>query len=372
VFGPVAKPPASIRNGDEPVTKLRHIQSGDESLLNRAARKLLESAHVAGRAYYDAKSDAKKRADYYGNLNLESAVDTSETRKIAEAAYRPIGSYGKARLQFLYPLVDLQPSRKLASVYSGEEKDPSAAIAEELALIESSNPLLIEILGSGVDALRGESARFAIESLGAELDELEATGRAELNCEHVVPQSWFDKQEPMRSDLHHLFACEWSCNSFRGNSPYFDFKDYPDDAEIVVERDGQFEVLIDRQACGRRETDKKIPGFEPAWRPGKAAAARAMLYFLLKYQNVLSGSEAVRMRDHVADLLAWHAEVAPGEWEKHRNAEIQEIQGDRNPLIDFPGAAWQVDHFLGAFAPRTSEEKLSASRRQRRPSSNRS
>ena len=43
------------------------------------------------------------------------------------------------------------------------------------------------------------------------------------NCEHVVPQSWFAHKEPMRGDLHHLFACESGCNSFRSNIPYFDF-----------------------------------------------------------------------------------------------------------------------------------------------------
>jgi Endonuclease I len=77
------------------------------------------------------------------------------------------------------------------------------------------------------------------------------------NCEHVVCQSWFDEDEPMRGDIHHLFACESGCNSFRGNFPYIDF---PDTQEIV------------RDACGRREED----GFEPGG--GKGPAARATLY----------------------------------------------------------------------------------------------
>ena len=29
----------------------------------------------------------------------------------------------------------------------------------------------------------------------------------------------------MRGDLHHLFACEQKCNSFRRNTPYFEFKE---------------------------------------------------------------------------------------------------------------------------------------------------
>ena len=131
------------------------------------------------------------------------------------------------------------------------------------------------------------------------------------NCEHVVPQSWFGKREPMRGDLHHLFACEPDCNSFRGNTPYFDFPDY---GEAI------------RSDCGRRE-----PGeFEPAH--GKGAAARATLYFLLWYPGVVRQYG----ERHLQTLLAWHAADPPGDWERHRNAAIFEKQGNRNPLIDHP------------------------------------
>ncbi|MER9273473.1 endonuclease [Mesorhizobium sp. M0643] len=35
-------------------------------------------------------------------------------------------------------------------------------------------------------------------------------------------------------------------------------------------------------------------------------------------------------------LLAWHEQYAPDEWERHRNAATYVLQGNRNPLIDFP------------------------------------
>ena len=44
----------------------------------------------------------------------------------------------------------------------------------------------------------------------------------------------------MRGDLHHLFACEVGCNSFRGNFPYCDFLDT---------------LAAVRDACGRLEDD---------------------------------------------------------------------------------------------------------------------
>ncbi|GBF05458.1 hypothetical protein DAERI_040218 [Deinococcus aerius] len=189
----------------------------------------------------------------------------------------------------LYPWVDLWPDGKLRSLYSAREHTPGELIAADRAAQERRTTLAARE-GLSVDALE--------EALP-------------YNCEHVVPQSWFGKREPMRGDLHHLFACEPGCNSFRGNTPYFDFPDY---GEAV------------RSDCGRRD-----PGeFEPAH--GKGAAARATLYFLLRYPGVVRQYG----ERHLATLLAWHTAEPPAEWERHRNAAIFGRQGNRNPLIDHP------------------------------------
>jgi endonuclease I len=159
-----------------------------------------------------------------------------------------------------------------------------------------------------------------VESLAAELE-----AAMPFNCEHVVPQSWFEKEEPMRGDLHHLFACEPKCNSFRGNTPYFDFSD-SDEA-----------VMTD---CGRREGSR----FEP--KGGKGAVARATLYFLLRYPRQIGG-DGVLLSDRLKTLLAWHAAEPPGDYEQHRNQAIFEKQGNRNPLIDCPDWARQIDFRFG-------------------------
>lgn len=200
----------------------------------------------------------------------------------------------------LYPWVDLWPDGKLRSLYSAREHTPGELIRADRAAQERRSVLAARE-GLSVDALE--------EALP-------------YNCEHVVPQSWFGKREPMRGDLHHLFACEPGCNSFRGNTPYFDFPDY---GEAV------------RSDCGRRD-----PGeFEPAH--GKGAAARATLYFLLRYPGVVRQYG----ERHLATLLAWHGAEPPAEWERHRNAAIFERQGNRNPLIDHPEWGDGVDFSEG-------------------------
>jgi endonuclease I len=138
----------------------------------------------------------------------------------------------------------------------------------------------------------------------------------------VVPQSWFGKREPMRGDLHHLFACESGCNSFRGNTPYFDFPD--------------FEEAV-REECGKRLGNK----FEPT--SGKGAVARATLYFLLRYPGEINRTSTEYEESRLAVLLSWHEQNPPTVYERHRNQAVFERQGNRNPFIDHPEWAAQVD-----------------------------
>ncbi|MEZ4297683.1 MAG: endonuclease [Polyangiaceae bacterium] len=130
-----------------------------------------------------------------------------------------------------------------------------------------------------------------------------------LNCEHVVPQSWFGKREPMRGDLHHLFACEPRCNSFRGNLSYASFGDEKS-----------------MSGCGQKRGDR----FEPLG--GKGAVARATLYFLVRYPG-----EITQLTPEQLTLLrTWSADDPPADHELHRNQAIFEVQGNRNPFIDHP------------------------------------
>ncbi|ANE43807.1 endonuclease [Deinococcus puniceus] len=235
--------------------------------------------------------DEAEAAAYYAALATPSFLALSE---LVTRTHEKLLPYDPA--DELYPWVDLWPDGKLRSLYSGREHTADELIAADRA----------------AQARRLELA--AREGLSA--DSLEAA--LPYNCEHVVPQSWFAKRQPMRGDLHHLFACEPDCNSFRGNTPYFDFPDYG-------------EAL--RTDCGRRD-----PGeFEPA--QGKGASARATLYFLLRYPGVVRQYSA----RHLQTLLAWHMAQPPGDWERHRNAAIAERQGNRNPLIDRPEWAAEVD-----------------------------
>jgi endonuclease I len=277
------------------------------------AEALAELEAGRSRPYYDADADAIARDEYYRGVrdNLTNAARYRVLSSLLVDTHANVSSYKPAR--HLYPWVDLRPNRKLQSIYSGREFEPEELIRRDAETEQRREEALAARAAEGVGA----------EGLEAFEAELETT--MPFNCEHVVPQSWFGKDEPMRGDLHHLFACEPRCNSFRGNTPYFDFAG----SEEAVMTD-----------CGRREGNR----FEP--RGGRGAAARATLYFLLRYPGEVDGTGEFPA-DRLNTLLEWHSADPPGEYEQHRNQAVAEKQGNRNPLIDFPDWASRIDFRFG-------------------------
>lgn len=283
---------------------------------------LADLAAAPARRYYDPDADKLASDEYYSDLDADALDPTALFRALSDLTRRT----HKTELTYkpakhVYPWVDLRRNDPpvLHSIYSGAPLDPRELIEED-ARIEANRVQVAEMLASHPSGV------------GNEADLLEAA--MPFNCEHVVPQSWFGKEEPMRGDLHHLFACEPGCNSFRGNKPYFDFPD--------------FEEAV-RGNCGKVERAR----FEPS--AGKGAVARATFYFLLRYPGLVGNLAGEMGTDGVATLLAWHRRNPVGEYERHRNAAIAEKQGNRNPLIDHPEWAEKIDFTLG-FAGAAADE----------------
>ncbi|RFU65291.1 endonuclease I family protein [Peribacillus glennii] len=237
------------------------------------------------RPYYEEYTDMENRNEYYQDISFTDHRLSDNIHSLLVKTHSNELKYTPH--QYLYPWVDLHEDGALKSLYSGKGMEPLEAIQHDIRLHERQAKGLI-------NAFSGENL---------------------LNCEHVVPQSWFGRKDPMRGDLHHLFACEPGCNSRRSNFPYYDFLDY-EPAHAI--KDG----------CGKAEEGK----FEPEY--GKGIVARATLYFLMRYTNTIH-HEMV----NVSLLLEWHKSFPVSVYEKHRNLAIHELQGNRNPFIDFPELA---------------------------------
>lgn len=145
-----------------------------------------------------------------------------------------------------------------------------------------------------------------------------------FNCEHTYPQSFFSEAAPMKADIHHLFPVDALANTHRSNLP--------------------FGVVTGVPTWSNGGSKKGGGVFEPR-DEHKGTAARAMMYFVIRYQdysNFFQGQETI--------LRQWHNQFLPDSAEQDRNDGIYQLQNNRNPFVDYPQFEERITHFVSASA----------------------
>ncbi|WP_010281246.1 endonuclease I family protein [Bacillus timonensis] len=269
--------------------------------------------------YYDEEVDKQNITEYYQNIDFTQSDKKelyNQINQLLTNTHKHQLPYNSKTRNILYSRVDLQMNGKLKSIYSGKDREPEQVIQEDY----EADRKRIE----SYDLLQKNETKTEFD-----LQMAVATIKKEnmFNCEHVVPQSWFNEDNPMKGDLHHLFTCEKDCNSTRSNYPYYDFDDY-----LPIIESGSIKVN-----CGKYEEGK----FEPE--SGKGEVARATLYFLLRYPGEINQYN----KKDIEMMLEWHHAHKVSIYEKHRNKEIFLIQKNRNPLIDYPQLVNNIDFASG-------------------------
>ncbi|WP_294291034.1 endonuclease [uncultured Chryseobacterium sp.] len=159
------------------------------------------------------------------------------------------------------------------------------------------------------------------------------------NREHVVPQSLFNSNAPMVSDIHFIRPTDAKVNGMRSNFPY-----------------GKVGSASYTSQNGSKLGTSISPGysgtvFEPI-DAFKGDIARMILYFVTRYESQLSGFGTGNMLGGSAfpglqtwelnQLLAWHAADPVSATEISRNNASYVYQGNRNPYIDHPEYVAQI------------------------------
>ncbi len=152
----------------------------------------------------------------------------------------------------------------------------------------------------------------------------------EMNTEHTWPQSKGAKREPARGDLHHLYPTNSRANSARGNHPF---------GEVNGKDATELCPLSQRGSIINPKTGNTSGtyGFEPP-KEHRGNTARAMFYVSARYGYRISSIEEFYLRK-------WHKDDPVDSEELRRNEGIQEIQGNRNPFIDFPQVVSRINDF---------------------------
>ena len=158
---------------------------------------------------------------------------------------------------------------------------------------------------------------------------------ADFDIEHMMPKSWWGGTvNPAYCDIYHLVPGDYSANRSKSNHA----PGIPTDTTFW---NGSF-------ATG----DTDIPGLDKVFCPAdeyKGDFARAYFYIATCYGDsltwVTTGEPGVSMtnegwqefRPWLRDLLLdWHRKDPVSKKELDRAIEVNKIQGNRNPFIDYP------------------------------------
>ena len=148
-------------------------------------------------------------------------------------------------------------------------------------------------------------------------DRTDAFNRFNINTEHTWPQSNFNEQEPMKSDLYHLYPTDVTANSIRANYPF---------GKAVSNVTWQ----VGGSKLGNNSSGQIV--FEPR-DVHKGDVSRSMFYFITRYP-VNYGSFFTQTQEAV--FREWNKFDTVGVVESNRNTAIANLQGKRNPFIDHP------------------------------------
>jgi len=158
-----------------------------------------------------------------------------------------------------------------------------------------------------------------------------------FNREHSVPQSWFNSNSPMVSDLFHVYPTDGKVNGIRSNFPF-----------------GTVSSPTQTTQNGSKLGPCSFAGytgtvFEPR-DEYKGDFARTYFYMATRYEDQIAGwqnngnandilngtSNQVFDTWHLNLLYQWHTQDPVSQKEIDRNNAVYTIQNNRNPYIDHP------------------------------------
>ena len=161
-----------------------------------------------------------------------------------------------------------------------------------------------------------------------------------MNTEHTFPQSFFNENEPMRSDIHHLFPSDEVANSRRSN---LDFGFVV--SNITWQNAGSMLGLDYENQLVFESRDHH-----------KGNIARCLFYFLIRYQNHEGYMDAKQEKV----LREWSMIDVVDDHERIRNNGIQAFQNNRSPFVDHPEIVERIKSTFSVI-PNISKPEISAS-----------
>lgn len=180
------------------------------------------------------------------------------------------------------------------------------------------------------------------------------------NREHSVPQSWFSKASPMKSDIVHVIPTDGYVNNKRSNYPFGEV------GTVTYQSNNGYSKL---GYC-------KLSGYSGlVFEPNdevKGDFARIYFYMATCYEDKITNWSGESFTSNskyqpfsqwtYVMLMRWSKQDPVDEVERARNNAVWSVQANRNPFVDYPGLedyvwgdkkteAFSYDHYDGGNTP---------------------
>jgi len=180
------------------------------------------------------------------------------------------------------------------------------------------------------------------------------------NREHLVPQSLYNDQLPMRADVHHVVPSDGKVNGWRDSYPF----------GVVSGTSNPCNAGATNTPCHTTNGSKKGNNLNSGYSAGysgivfepidafKGDIARALFYFIARYEDQIVGfyndnssffkdamngtSNQVFNNTFLNILITWHLQDPVSAKEIAINNAVYNHQSNRNPFIDTPGYVCQI------------------------------
>ncbi len=153
------------------------------------------------------------------------------------------------------------------------------------------------------------------------------------NREHSVPQSWFNKANPMKSDIVHVIPTDCYVNNRRSSYPF---------GEVGTIEWSSKNGYSKLGSCKTSGYSGRV--FEPNDEI-KGDIARIYFYMITRYEDKCGNWSGGVFTKTYPGLVSWTLNMMM-RWSKEdpvdareiaRNKAVQETQWNRNPFVDYPG-----------------------------------
>jgi endonuclease I len=154
------------------------------------------------------------------------------------------------------------------------------------------------------------------------------------NREHSVPQSWFSKGSPMKSDIVHVIPTDGYVNNRRSSFPFGEV------GNVTYQSNNGYSKLGSCKTAGYSGTV-----FEPNDEI-KGDIARIYFYMVTCYEDrctgwsggIFTSSKYPGLAQWTLDMMMrWSKQDPVDDVEIARNNAVYSVQRNRNPYVDYPG-----------------------------------